>query len=144
MKIKKVRPQAQMPTRSTQGAAGYDLRACLSEPMVLAPGEIAKVPTGIAIQLPDPQTVALVFGRSGLGIKHGIAPANAVGVIDSDYRGEIVVGLCNHGQETYEIQPGERIAQMVILPILLPDLEEVDQLEESVRGEQGFGSTGRR
>jgi len=98
MKVQKLRPQAQLPRRSTEGAAGYDLCACIDEPMVLKAGEILPIPTGIAIQLPNAQTVALVFGRSGLGFKYGIAPANAVGVIDSDYRGEISVALHNAGK----------------------------------------------
>jgi len=143
MKIKKMRPDAKIPVRSTQGAAGYDLCACLDAPVTVAPGRIVKVPTGIAIQLPGPDTVALIFGRSGLGLKHGIMPANAVGVVDSDYRGEIMVGLLNNGQEPYEVQPGERVAQMVIVPILTPQLEEVPELEDTQRGTGGFGSTGR-
>ena len=103
----------------------------------------AVLPTGIAIELPGPGYVALVFARSGLGIKHGIAPANCVGVIDSDYRGEILVGLQNSGDADYVIQPADRIAQLMVLPILRPTLTVVEELDETERGSGGFGSTGR-
>ncbi len=139
--VKRLSPAAKLPWRATPGSAGADLFACLQQPVEILPGQTAAIPTGIAIQLPAGQ-VALVFGRSGLGLRYGIAPANAVGVIDSDYRGEIIVGLHNHSQSVYTIQPQERIAQLVVLPVCLPSLVEADELEESQRGAGGFGSTG--
>ncbi|MEA5010946.1 MAG: dUTP diphosphatase [Angelakisella sp.] len=142
LNIKLVRENAVLPKRATQGSAGYDLSATIEAPVTVRHGEIAKIPTGVAIAL-EPGTVALVFGRSGLGFKHGVMPANAVGVIDSDYRGEITVALTCQLQEEYVIEPGERIAQMVIMPVLTPELVLCDQLEDTVRGQGGFGSTGR-
>ena len=131
------------PYYASPGAAAMDLHACTDEAVTIPAGGRAVIPTGIAIALPDPGYVALIFARSGLGIKHGIAPANCVGVIDSDYRGELHVGLRNHSREAYAIQPGERVAQLVILPVCLPELAEVEELSETVRGQGGFGSTGR-
>lgn len=119
-----------------------DLCACLDEPLTIAPGDLTMIPTGLAIALPGPECAAFLFARSGLGVKHGICLSNGVGVIDSDYRGEIRVGLCNIGKQPYTIQPGERIAQMVILPVQCPPLLETDVLDETLRGEGGFGSTG--
>lgn len=142
LNIKLVRENAVLPKCATQGSAGYDLSAAIEAPVTVRHGEIAKIPTGVAIAL-EPGTVALVFGRSGLGFKHGVMPANAVGVIDSDYRGEITVALTCQLQEEYVIEPGERIAQMVIMPVLTPELVLCDQLEDTVRGQGGFGSTGR-
>ena len=142
LKVKILRPGAQLPARATQGSAGYDLCLCAQEALLLPPGEIRSAPTGIAIELPE-GTVGLVFGRSGLGIKHGIAPANAVGVIDSDYRGELLVGLINHSADAYTIRPGERMAQLVILPVLTPEIVPVQTLSESARAQGGFGSTGK-
>ena len=141
-KIKKLRPSAKTPVRATDGAAGYDLSACIDSELLLPAGGCKLIPTGIAIALPE-NTVGLVFGRSGLGIRHQIAPANAVGVIDSDYRGEIAVGLKNHSDTDYIIKPGERIAQLVIMPVLTPRLEETDELSETERSSGGFGSTGK-
>ncbi|XOQ46481.1 MAG: Deoxyuridine 5'-triphosphate nucleotidohydrolase [Thermocaproicibacter melissae] len=143
VKIKRVREGAILPTRASTGAAGYDLYACITEPVEIKPHDLCKIPTGIAIALPDPYTVGLIFARSGLGVKHGIAPANAVGVIDSDYRGEIMVGLCNLGSEPYTLSPGERFAQLVIMPVCDAKLEETDDLGETERGSSGFGSTGK-
>lgn len=143
MNVKKLHPQANLPKRATEGSAGYDLYACLEQDMVINPGEIAKIPTGIAIALPEKNMVALVFGRSGNGVNHGVVPANGVGVIDSDYRGEIVVGLINNGKEPFSVHPADRIAQMVIVPIVLPRLVETDHLDETLRGADGFGSTGK-
>lgn len=131
------------PYYASPGAAAMDLHACTDEAVTIPAGGRAVIPTGIAIALPDPGYVALIFARSGLGIKHGIAPANCVGVIDSDYRGELHVGLRNHSREAYAIQPGERVAQLVILPVCLPELAEVEELSETARGQGGFGSTGR-
>ena len=142
LQIKRVRTQAVLPERATQGSAGLDLRACTTGETCIMPGETAVLPTGLAVALPQ-GCVGLVFGRSGLGIRHGIVPANAVGVIDADYRGEIMVGLANHSAEPYIIVPGDRIAQLVILPVLTPPIEEVHNLSETVRGEGGFGSTGK-
>lgn len=143
LKIKRLHPDARMPVRSTEGSAGMDLCALLEEPLTLEPGGRAGVPTGIAIGLPGRETVGLVFARSGLAVKHGLALSNGVGVIDSDYRGEIKVGLVNLSDKPYTIQPGERIAQLAVMPVLLPALEEVETLEETDRGAGGFGSTGR-
>ena len=129
--------------RGTPGRAGLDLRAVLDEPMTLPPGALVSVPTGIAIGLPSPDTVGLVFARSGLAVKHGIGLSNGVGVIDSDYTGEIRVGLINQSAVPYDLHPGERIAQLVVMPICRPELVEADTLEETERGAGGFGSTGR-
>ena len=131
------------PFYATAGAAAMDLCACVDAPVEVAPRALVSIPTGIAIALPSAEYVALVFDRSGLGIKHGIALSNGVGVIDSDYRGELHVGLRNHSREAYAIQPGERVAQLVILPVCLPELAEVEELSETARGQGGFGSTGR-
>ena len=142
IQVKRLRPEAVLPQRATEDSAGMDLCACLSQPLTLAPGDLAKIPTGLAIALPGPECAAFLFARSGLGVKHGICLSNGVGVVDSDYRGEIQVGLCNVGKEPYTISPGERIAQMVILPVWALPLVEVRELEETSRGEGGFGSTG--
>ncbi|MBR5113511.1 MAG: dUTP diphosphatase [Clostridia bacterium] len=143
LKIKKLRENAQIPFRATAGSAGMDLYACIDEPVTLALGEKAVIPTGIAIALPSPELGAFVFARSGLAIKHGIGLLNAVGVIDSDYRGEVCVGVINQLSEPYTINPGERIAQLVILPVSLIEPVEVDELDETERGAGGFGSTGK-
>ena len=143
LKIKKTDPRAELPVRGSPGSAGLDLRAVLDEPMTLPPGALVSVPTGIAIGLPSPDTVGLVFARSGLAVKHGIGLSNGVGVIDSDYTGEIRVGLINQSAVPYDLHPGERIAQLVVMPICRPELVEADTLEETERGAGGFGSTGR-
>ena len=144
LKIKKLRENAKIPFRATTGSAGMDLYACIDDPVTVAPQEIAVIPTGIAIELESADYVAYIFARSGLAIKHGVAPANCVGVIDSDYRGEVCVGLVNQTNMPYTIAPDERIAQMVISPVILPDIEVVDELGDTVRGGGGFGSTGTR
>ncbi len=144
LKIKKLRENAKIPLRATPGSAGMDLYACIDEPITLAGGEKAVIPTGIAIALPSPELGAFIFARSGLAIKHGIGLLNSVGVIDSDYRGEICVGLINQLKEPYTINPDERIAQMVIMPVSLIPPVEVSELDETERGEGGFGSTGKR
>ena len=131
------------PHFATAGAAAMDLCACVDEPVTLAAGARALIPTGIAIALPDPGYVALVFARSGLGIKKGVCLSNGVGVIDSDYRGEIGVGLVNLSGESYTVQPGDRIAQLMVVPVVQPTLSFVDALDETERGQGGFGSTGR-
>ena len=147
LKIKAVSPKVgtdiPLPSRGTSGSAGLDLRACLDEPVIISPRQLVSIPTGIAVALPGPEYVALVFARSGLGIKHGISLSNGVGVIDSDYRGEIRVGLTNLSHTPYTIQPGDRIAQLVVTPVMTPELEVVEELEDTGRGAGGFGSTGR-
>lgn len=141
LKIKKMRENAILPQRATPGSAGLDLCACIDAPLLLPARDHAVVPTGIAIELPE-GTAGFVFARSGLGIKHGIALANGVGVIDSDYRGEICVGLCNVSDKPYTVEPFERVAQMVIAPVIVPTVTEVSELSDTERGEGGFGSTG--
>ena len=143
LKIKKVRENAMIPVRATDGSAGMDLHAWLEEPLTVQPGELVRIPTGIAIGLPSPETVALIFARSGLAITHGLTLSNCVGVIDRDYTGEVQVGMINQSDAAYTVQPGERIAQMVIMPVLLPAIVETDELDKTARGEGGFGSTGR-
>ena len=130
------------PFYATEGSAGMDLSACLDEPVILKKGEIKMIPTGIAISLPSNEYVAYVYARSGLAIKHGIGLLNSVGVIDSDYRGEICVGVIKQTDPEYTIEPFERIAQMVIQPVELPEVVEVESLDETDRGAGGFGSTG--
>lgn len=142
LKIKKVRENAKIPTRATVGSAGMDLYACIDEPITLKKGDKAVIPTGIAIGLQNPQYAAFIYARSGLAIKHGIGLLNSVGVIDSDYRGEICVGVIKQTEEPYTIEPFERIAQMVIQPVALPEIVEVDELDDTDRGAGGFGSTG--
>ena len=142
LKIKRLNENAILPERASAGAAGMDLHACIPSPVTIAPRELVRIPTGLAIALPDENTVALIFARSGLGIKHGVSLSNAVGVIDSDYRGEIQIGLHNLSAEPYTVQPGERIAQMIIMPYFAPVIEEVTSLTETDRGAGGFGSTG--
>lgn len=144
IKIKKLRENAKIPKRATNGSAGMDLYACIDEPITLAPGQLAVVPTGIAIALPENSCAAFLYARSGLGVKHGICLSNGVGVIDSDYRGEICAGLCNVSDKPYTIEPDERVCQMVIAPVLTPDVVEVSELDNTDRGEGGFGSTGKK
>ena len=132
-----------MPTRATAGSAGLDLRACLEAPLVLQPGDSQLVASGIAIHLGDPGLAAIVLPRSGLGHKHGIVLGNLVGLIDSDYQGQVMVSVWNRGSHPFTITPGERIAQMVVVPVVQVELEVVAQFEESARGGGGFGSTGR-
>ena len=147
LKIKALSPkiggEIPRPARATEGSAGLDLAACMDEPVTIAPRALVRIPTGIAIALPSPDYVALVFARSGLGIKHGVSLSNGVGVIDSDYRGEIAVGLTNLSDTPYTIQPGDRIAQLVVVPVALPELVWTQDLEVTGRGAGGFGSTGR-
>lgn len=131
------------PFYATAGAAAMDLCACVDAPVEVAPRALVSIPTGIAIALPSAEYVALVFARSGLGIKHGIALSNGVGVIDSDYRGEILVGLQNSGKDDFTVNPGERIAQMMITPVVQAQIRMTDDLDETKRGTGGFGSTGK-
>ena len=143
VKIKRLRPEAKLPTRGSDGAAGLDLYACLREPVLIEPRGLYKIPTGVAIALPDDSTVALIFGRSGLGVNHGVSLPNCVGVVDSDYRGELIVGIGNTGEEPYLLSPGERFAQLVVMPVFRTELLETDDLGETPRGGCGFGSTGK-
>lgn len=142
IRVKKLSPNAVLPTYGSAEAAGADLYACLDAPVTVAPGETAWIPTGIAMEVPK-GCAGLVYARSSLGVKRGLAPANKVGVIDSDYRGEIRVVLLNHGKETQTIEHGERVAQMVITPVLTPEYILVDELDDTDRGTGGFGSTGK-
>ena len=144
IRFQKLHPNAVIPQRATPGSAGMDLVACIEEPVLLPADGRAMVPTGLAMAIPTAEWVGPVYARTGLAVRHGITLSNSVGVIDSDYRGEIRVGLCNLGQEPYTIQPGERIAQLVISPVLLPPVEEADELDSTERGTGGFGSTGKR
>ena len=142
LKMKKLREGAVLPQRQTEGAAGYDLCACLEAPVTLQPGEGYPFPTGLAAEIPQGYA-GMGFCRSGRGVKPGLSLPKCVGVIDSDYRGELVVPLRNFGDGAYTIQPGERIAQLVIMPVLLPEIVEVEELSQTQRGQGGFGSTGR-
>jgi len=148
LKIKALSPklgrELPLPSYATAGSAGMDLRACLDEPLTLKPEERVMVPTGFAISLPGPEWVAYIFARSGLAIKSGVTLPNCVGVIDSDYRGEIKVGLVNHADTDYTIQPGDRIAQLVIMPVTQATITLVDELDDTERGAGGFGSTGKQ
>ena len=139
----KIGTEIPAPFYASAGAAAMDLHACLDEPVTIAPGELVSIPTGIAIALPSAAYVALVFARSGLGVKHGISLSNGVGVIDSDYRGEIKVGLTNLSRTPYTISPADRIAQLAVMPVVQAELERVDSLDETGRGTGGFGSTGK-
>jgi len=144
LKMIKLRPNAILPTRATPGSAGLDLYACIPEPVTVAARGHMLIPTGIAIALPTADWAAFVFARSGLAVKHGLGLLNGVGVIDSDYRGEIAVGLVNQSDTAYTIQPGERVAQLVVMPVCLPVPLEVESLAETERGAGGFGSTGKK
>ena len=139
--VKRLSPDAKLPTYGSQDAAGADLYACVQEPVTIAPGDAAWISTGIALEVPR-GCAGLIYARSGLACKRGLAPANKVGVVDSDYRGEVVVVLHNHSDQSQTVQPGERIAQLVITPVLTPAYEEVTELSSSERGAGGFGSTG--
>lgn len=141
LKLMRVREGAIIPKQATAGSAGYDLCACIDVPQTIEPGERCVFPSGLAAEIPA-GTAGFVFTRSGLGIKKGIHVTNGVGVIDSDYRGEIRIGLHNLSAEPYTVQPGERIAQMIIMPYFAPVIEEVTSLTETDRGAGGFGSTG--
>ena len=142
IRVKKLHNNAIIPTYGSQEAAGADLYACLDAPVTVAPGETVWIPTGIAMEVPK-GCAGLVYARSGLACKKGLAPANKVGVIDSDYRGPVTVVLHNHGTELQTIAHGERIAQMVITPVLTPAYEVAEELSDTDRGQGGFGSTGK-
>ena len=143
VKYKLLDPRAKAPAYATPGAAAADLCAVLDEPLTLAPGQRAMIPTGLAVEIPAGY-VGLVFGRSGLALKRDLAPANKVGVIDSDYRGELKTAIHNHGSAVQTVEPGERIAQLVVVPYLTANFTETDQLSDTARGVGGFGSTGTR
>jgi dUTP pyrophosphatase len=144
IKILDARLREQLPRYATSGAAGLDLRACIEAPLNVEPGATHLIPSGIAIHLRDPGYCAMVLPRSGLGHKHGIVLGNLVGLIDSDYQGQIFVSLWNRGAATFTLNPMERIAQLVVVPVAQVDLNVVDAFEDSTRGAGGFGSTGSR
>ena len=132
-----------LPHYATPGSAGLDLRACIDRPLVLAPGETHLIPTGLAIHVDDPGLAAVLLPRSGLGHKHGIVLGNLVGLIDSDYQGQVMVSCWNRGSHPFTIEPGERIAQLVVVPVVQVEFEVVESFTESHRGDGGFGSSGR-
>ena len=143
LKILDARLRDQLPAYATPGSAGLDLRACLDAPLVLAPGQTALLPTGLSLHLGDPGLAAMILPRSGLGHRHGIVLGNLVGLIDSDYQGPLMVSCWNRGSEPFTVQPLERIAQLVIVPVVQAVFRVVDDFAQSERGEGGFGSTGR-
>jgi dUTP pyrophosphatase len=144
IKVLDARMREHLPAYATAGSAGLDLRACLDAPLALAPGQTNLVPTGLAIHLGDPGFAAMILPRSGLGHKHGIVLGNLVGLIDSDYQGQLMVSCWNRGQAAFTIEPMERIAQMVIVPVVQAKFEIVEEFATSERGAGGFGSTGSR
>ncbi|NQZ93997.1 MAG: dUTP diphosphatase [Moritella sp.] len=133
-----------LPSYATPGSAGLDLRACLAQPLTVNPGETHLIPTGIAIHIADPSMAATILPRSGLGHKHGIVLGNLVGLIDSDYQGELMISCWNRGQDSFSIQPGDRIAQMMIVPVIQAELTIVEEFDSSERGEGGFGHSGKQ
>jgi len=143
VKVLDERMAAQLPAYSTPGSAGLDLRACLDEPVDLLPGQTTLIATGLAIHIGDPGLAAMILPRSGLGHKHGVVLGNLVGLIDSDYQGQLMVSCWNRGSASFTIQPMERIAQMVIVPVVQASFRLVDNFDASHRGEGGFGSSGR-
>ncbi len=144
VKVVDQRMAAHLPAYATPGSAGLDLRACLDAPVVLQPGETRLIPTGLAVHIGDPGLAAMILPRSGLGHKHGIVLGNLVGLIDSDYQGALMVSCWNRGQTAFTVQPMERIAQMVIVPVVQASFRRVEAFGVSQRGEGGFGSTGTR
>lgn len=143
LKILDDRMRESLPAYATAGSAGLDLRACLDETVTLEPGATTLIPTGLSIHIADPGYAAMILPRSGLGHKHGIVLGNLVGLIDSDYQGPLMLSVWNRGQERFEVQPMERLAQLVIVPVQQVEFEVVDEFENSDRGAGGFGSTGR-
>jgi dUTP pyrophosphatase len=133
-----------LPTHATEGSAGLDLRACLNESLALVPGNTILIPTGLAVYIADPGYAAMILPRSGLGHKHGIVLGNLVGLIDSDYQGELMVSCWNRGSSVFTIEPGDRIAQMIIVPVVQAQFEIVEDFNESERGASGFGSSGKQ
>jgi dUTP pyrophosphatase len=143
LKILDARMRDQLPAYATTGSAGLDLRACLDEPLTLQPGDTALVPTGLAIHVADPGYAAMILPRSGLGHKHGIVLGNLVGLIDSDYQGQLMISTWNRGQSAFTLNPMERLAQLVIVPVVQAQFNIVDEFPASERGAGGFGSTGK-
>ncbi|MBQ8598958.1 MAG: dUTP diphosphatase [Oscillospiraceae bacterium] len=143
LKVKLVREGAQLPKRETPGSAGHDLRACITEDIVIPAGGSVRMPTGIAIEMENANYVAIIASRSSMAYKYGIAMGNGIGVIDSDYRGEISVFLRNNSDTDFVVHPGDRVAQLLLMPVDLPEIVEADELSETQRGAGGFGSTGR-
>ncbi|MFN3236154.1 MAG: dUTP diphosphatase [Pseudomonadales bacterium] len=139
----KIGTEFPLPTYATEGSAGLDLRACLAEAIQLEPGDTTLIPTGLAIFIENPQLAAMILPRSGLGHKHGIVLGNLVGLIDSDYQGELMISCWNRGTSSFEIQPGERIAQLVLVPVVQAEFEVVTEFAATNRGTGGFGSSGR-
>ena len=144
VKILDKRIREYLPQYSTSGSAGLDLRACTDEKMTINPGDTVLIPTGLAINIADPGYAAVILPRSGLGHKNGIVLGNLVGLIDSDYQGQLFVSIWNRGKETFELNPFDRIAQLVVIPVVQVDLNIVDDFEETERGDGGFGSTGKK
>ena len=144
LKILDARMKEQLPAYATAGSAGLDLRACIDEPLILKPGDTQLVPTGLAIHIDDPNYAAMILPRSGLGHKQGIVLGNLVGLIDSDYQGQLMVSTWNRGQDTFTLQPMERLAQLVIVPVRQVQFNVVEEFESSKRGDGGFGSTGKK
>lgn len=142
VKVKKLKDNAKIPTRGSDYTAGYDLYACIDTDITIMPGETMMVGTGLSFELPD-STFGAIFARSGLSIKQGLAPANKVGVCDSDYRGEYIVALHNHSDKAEVVHPNDRIAQMILMPYIPMEFCEVNELSNTSRGEGGFGSTGK-
>lgn len=142
VRVKKLKEHAKLPTYGSEYAAGADLYACLDNSVEIKPGDSVWIPTGIAVEVPV-GCAGLIYARSSMGVKRGLAPANKVGVIDSDYRGEICVVLLNHSKQVQVVEPGERVAQFIITPVLTPEYHEVENLTETERGTGGFGSTGK-
>lgn len=143
LKIKRLRAEAVLPLQATEGSAGMDLCACLNEPVTIRPGELKMIPTGLAVEPEGEDCALFLFARSGLGVKHGICLSNGVGVVDRDYRGEVCVGLCNVSDMPYTIQPGERVAQMILMPVFSAQIVQAETLSETRRGAGGFGSSGK-
>lgn len=143
VKVLDARMAGQLPAYATPGSAGLDLRACIDKPIVLEPGQAELIPTGLAIHIGDPALAAMVLPRSGLGHRHGIVLGNLVGLIDSDYQGPLMVSCWNRGAGAFTVQPMERIAQLVIVPVVQAEFRQVDSFDASARGEGGFGSTGK-
>lgn len=142
LKFKKLKSNAIIPRRATSGSAGLDLCACVDSPLEIRPGEIVKISTGLAVEFEGEQKVALlIYARSSLASKYGLTLANSVGVVDLDYRGEIMVAMINLGDKSYSVSPDERIAQLVVTPVLMPEIVQADELSQTDRGEGGFGST---
>jgi dUTP pyrophosphatase len=144
VKILDERIREYLPQYSTTGSAGLDLRACTDKKMTINPGDTVLIPTGLAINIADPGYAAVILPRSGLGHKNGIVLGNLVGLIDSDYQGQLFVSIWNRGKETFELNPFDRIAQLVVIPVVQVDLNIVDDFEETERGDGGFGSTGKK